>query len=196
MRLSKFSFRCASTAGRYGISPPSTSPNPPGVAPSAPIATTGEGRAPWPSRSQLASFNACQIPFRLGWCAALLGPSAHAVKHAPHSSVANKDFFIIPSILFRTNVLLFLPGRRCMLPLLGGQRVFRRRHRQPFVQELLHTITRQNFGGIQVALRIDADKVDSLEVARRGIAQSELVENASRFPPQHQNPRVAIVGHV
>src|SRR5262249_42755627 len=151
--------------------------------PSAPIATTGEGRAPWPSRSQLASFNACQIPFRLGWCAALLGPSARAAKHAPNSSVANKDFFIIPSILL---------ARPCgVLQLLGGQRVAGRRRCHAFEQELLHPVTRQNFGGIQVALRIDADKVDSLEVARRGIAQSELVENASRFPPQHQNPRVA-----
>src|SRR5215472_510548 len=147
MRLSKFSFRCASTAGRYGISPPSTSPNPPGVAPSAPIATTGEGRAPWPSRSQLASFNACQIPFRLGWCAALLGPSARAAKHAPNSSVANKDFFIIPSIL--------LAGRCGVLQLLGGQRVAGRRRCHAFEQELLHPVTRQNFGGIQVALRID-----------------------------------------
>ena len=33
---------------------------------SAPSCQKGPGAAPWPSRSQFASFTACQMPFRLG----------------------------------------------------------------------------------------------------------------------------------
>src|SRR6516165_3762753 len=53
-RLARFSCRFANASGRYGISPPSTTPCPGGI-PSSPL---------WSSIFQAAEFKTCQIPFR------------------------------------------------------------------------------------------------------------------------------------
>ena len=72
-RLAKFSSRCARASGVYGIVPPSTTPRPPGTAPSAPSSRTGLKSAEWGSTFQCALFSACQIPFRSGVPSAVRG---------------------------------------------------------------------------------------------------------------------------
>src|SRR5207248_228142 len=61
-----FSFFFAAAAGKYGISSPSTTPSPGGIAPAAPSAANGPGPAAWSWMSQFAELTACQMPFKSG----------------------------------------------------------------------------------------------------------------------------------
>src|ERR1700687_4187378 len=88
--FSKFAFFFAAASGRYGISPPSTTPRPPGSAPTATSATTSPVRAACSWRSQFAVLTACQTPFKSASPSAVRGalydPAARAADVAPRRS--------------------------------------------------------------------------------------------------------------
>src|SRR5215467_9994654 len=72
-QFASFSFFLASASGRYGSGPSSTTPRPAGIAPTAPITTSGPAFASWAWISHSALFMACQIPLKFGLPSAVRG---------------------------------------------------------------------------------------------------------------------------
>src|SRR6266700_336798 len=72
-QFASFSFFLASASGRYGSGPSSTTPRPAGIAPIAPITTSGPAFASWAWISHSAVFMACQIPLKFGLPSAVRG---------------------------------------------------------------------------------------------------------------------------
>jgi len=79
----------------------------------------------------------------------------------------------------------------CRCECVGRQRV-----RESLEHESLRTRAGRDLAGVDVALGVDRQVMQSLEVPRLLAALAELIEELETFPFEHQDVRVAVVGDV
>ena len=76
------------------------------------------------------------------------------------------------------------------------ERVGRQRVREPLEHESLRARARRDLAGVEVALRVDRQVMQALEVARLLAALPELIEELQALAIEHDDVRVAVVGDV
>ena len=87
-------------------------------------------------------------------------------------------------------------GERTRTTALGRDRVGRQRGRESLEHEPLRARARRDLAGVEVALRIDRQVMQALEVARFLAALAKLIEDLQALPVEHGDVRVAVVGDI
>src|ERR1700746_4114978 len=117
-QFASFSFFLASTSGRYGSGPSSTTPTPAGIPPAAPITTSGPAFASCAWMSHSAVFMACQIPLKSGLPSAVRGALYVGAAPAAGAFCANAGNAMISGALNTTTATIanLLDARIQILP--------------------------------------------------------------------------------
>ena len=84
-------------------------------------------------------------------------------------------------------------GKRTRTGALGRDRVGRQRGRESFEHESLRARARRDLTGVEVALGIDRQVVQALEVARLLAALPKLIKELQALSIEHRDVRVAVV---